>query len=498
MNYIDYINIFVKYLFINLITCYMCFKISNFKTLTTNSKLLVLLTSTMLSAILTFCSKFFNPSSVIILAYIVLSFLYFYITKYKLNYSAIVTFISLAIILMLYMVSIFFTLFICVLIFDTNEQNSIVLIVSMLLQIFTVFLIFKIKRFKNGFSFLKNKDSDYGLVLFLSGIIILIFTELGNFVSKSASEYSLIGLALIFISMFLWIKEKITLHYKNLLTKDTIENLQSQLDEQININENMKNEIEKLSKINHKFSSRIPALELYVAKLSNKLANDENISDNILESKELINRLSTEFSNELKINLENDFLINKTGIINIDNILEYFYLECINKNISFNVIVKNNIKDSVNNTIPLNLLETLIADMIKNSIIAIEYSSNKNPEILVQFDSNDCFEFRIYDTGIEFEINTLVNLGKERITTHKNDGGSGIGFVTTFETLEETNGSFIIEEYLPNNNNFEYTKCLIFKFDNKGKYIIHSYRYEKINKRANNVFEVKSLLLNNL
>lgn len=101
--------------------------------------------------------------------------------------------------------------------------------------------------------------------------------------------------------MFLWIKEKITLHYKNLLTKDTIENLQSQLDEQININENMKNEIEKLSKINHKFSSRIPALELYVAKLSNKLANDENISDNILESKKLINRLSTEFLDELSI-----------------------------------------------------------------------------------------------------------------------------------------------------------------------------------------------------
>lgn len=244
---------------------------------------------------------------------------------------------------------------------------------------------------------------------------------------------------------------------------------------------------------NHKFSSRIPALELYVAKLSNKLANDENISDNILESKKLINRLSTEFSNELKINLENDFLINKTGIINIDNILEYFYLECSNKNISFNVIVKNNIKDVVNNVIPLNLLETLIADMIKNSIIAIGYSSNKNPKILVQFDNTDCFEFRIYDTGIEFEINTLVNLGKERITTHKDDCGSGIGFVTTFETLEKTNGTFIIEEYPPDNDNFEYTKCLIFRFDNKKKYIIRSYRFEEIEKISNTELIIQPL-----
>ena len=195
----------------------------------------------------------------------------------------------------------------------------------------------------------------------------------------------------------------------------------------------------------------------------------------------------------VKINLENDFLINKTGIINIDNILEYFYLECSNKNISFNVIVKNNIKDVVNNVIPLNLLETLIADMIKNSIIAIGYSSNKNPKILVQFDNTDCFEFRIYDTGIEFEINTLVNLGKERITTHKDDCGSGIGFVTTFETLEKTNGTFIIEEYPPDNDNFEYTKCLIFRFDNKKKYIIRSYRFEEIEKISNTELIIQPL-----
>lgn len=395
---------------------------------------------------------------------------------------------------MLYMASIFFTLFICVLIFDSNEQSSIVLIGSMLIQALIVFLIFRIKRFKNGLSFLKNKDFDYGLVLFLSGIVILIFTELGNFISKSASEYSLIGLALIFISMFLWIKEKITLHYKNLLTKDTIENLQNQLDEQININKNLKSELEDLSATNHNISNRISALELYIEKLSNNTTtNNEATNSRILEAKKLIKSLSAEFYNEMHINVQNDFHINKTGIINIDNILEYFQLECKNKNIPFNIIVKANIKDSINNSIPINLLETLIANMIKNSIIAIGYSSNNDPNILVQFDSSDCFEFRIYDTGIEFEIDTLAKLGKERITTHKEDGGSGIGFFTTFETLEKTNGSFIIEEYSPNNDNFKYSKCLIFRFDNKGKYIIRSYRFEEIEKISNTELIIQPL-----
>ena len=256
----------------------------------------------------------------------------------------------------------------------------------------------------------------------------------------------------------------------------------------------MKNEIKKLSTTNHNISNRISALELYVEKLSNNTTNNESVHSSISEAKKLVKDLSTEFYNEMHINVQNDFLKNKTSIINIDNILEYFQLECTNKNISFNIMVKTDIRNAVNKTISLNYLETLIANMIKNSIIAIGYSSNKNPKILVQFDNTDCFKFRIYDTGIEFEIDTLVNLGKERITTHKDDGGSGIGFVTTFETLEKTNGSFIIEEYPPNNDNFEYTKCLIFRFDNKRNYIIRSYRFEEFNKQANNVFEVKSLL----
>lgn len=498
MNYIDYLNIFVKYIFINLITCYISFKISNFKPLAQKYKLLIFLISTILSTIFTVCNIFFNPSYMLILSYIILSLLYLYITKYTINYSIIVTFVSLAITLMLYVVSIIVAIFIRIPFPHLNRENPVFIILAMLLESLLVFFIFKIKRFKNGFSFLKNKDCNYDFVLFLSEIVFLIYIYLGNYINISISVYFVLFLTVVSLSIFMWIKEKITLHYKSLLTKDTIENLQNQLDEQISINKNMKNEIDKLSTINHKFSSRISALELHVANLSTKLTSNENISNNILESKELINRLSTEFSNELKLNLENDFLINKTGIINIDNILEYFQLDCKNKNISFNVIVKSNIKNIVNKTIQLNLLETLIADMIKNSIIAINHSSNENPKILVQFDSSNCFEFRIYDTGIEFEIDTLSKLGKERITTHKEDGGSGIGFFTTFETLNKTNGSLVIEEYLPNNDEFDYSKCLIFKFDNKGQYIIRSYRFGEIKKKSNNRFQIKSLLLNKM
>ena len=71
----------------------------------------------------------------------------------------------------------------------------------------------------------------------------------------------------------------------------------------------------------------------------------------------------------------------------------------------------------------------------------------------------------------------------EPATTHKEEGGTGIGFITTFETLKETKGTLIIEEKHPMKEN-DFTKTLIFRFDGKAEYKILTYRSEK-NKRQN-------------
>lgn len=492
MDYIDYLNFLLKYIFINLTTCFLYVKISNFKSLTIKNKLMIYLTCIILSIIISTCSTFINLSYLLLASYIILSLLCSYITKYELNHSIVIIFISYAITITLYELTIFISLLICLPLLHLDSRNPFILILSIPLEILLIHLIFKIKRFKNGLSFFKDREGhSYKLAIFLSGITMLIVVNLGNYKSNSINEISLLGLILVLLSMFIWIKEKITLHYKNLLVKDTIKNLQNKLNEQIHINQIMKDEIEKLSVINHKFSSRISALELYVKNLPYNASNNIDLTNNIQEAERLIHSLSTEFSNEMDINLQNNFLINKTGIISIDNILDYFKTECLNKNISFNVIVKCNIKYEVQKSISLSLLEILISDILNNAIIAINYNTNKNNKILVQFDISDYLELRVYDTGIDFEIDTLIKLGKEQITTHKSDGGSGIGFITTFETLGKTNGSFIIEEY--KKDKCEYTKCLIFKFDNKKQFIIRSYRADEIKKMSSNELIIQSL-----
>ena len=79
---------------------------------------------------------------------------------------------------------------------------------------------------------------------------------------------------------------------------------------------------------------------------------------------------------------------------------------------------------------------------------------------------------------ITLKNKTLNSQGKEQVTTHKDEGGTGIGFMTTFETLKECKASLIIEEYNPETTN--YTKAVIIRFDGKNEYKICSYRAEKI------------------
>ena len=81
----------------------------------------------------------------------------------------------------------------------------------------------------------------------------------------------------------------------------------------------------------------------------------------------------------------------------------------------------------------------------------------------------------IYDTGIEFENETLENLGKKPSTTHAEEGGTGMGFMNTFDTINKYKASLIINE-IGKESETNYTKAIIIKFDQKNEFKIDSYR----------------------
>jgi hypothetical protein len=227
------------------------------------------------------------------------------------------------------------------------------------------------------------------------------------------------------------------------------------------------NELEKnailLSKENHSLKHKISSLEF---KLANQDFRDE---------------FSDEISGSLK-NMSDDCLFSdipvlaKIGISEVDDILSYYQSECVKNNISFELQLNDNIFYMVNHYISKEKLSILLADHIKNSIIAIKSSDNIYKSILVRIGLiNGIYSIYIYDTGIEFDKEVLDNLGSKPITTHCDIGGSGFGFINTFDTLKEFNASLEINEIgSPCSDN--YTKVIIIKFNNKHEFKINSYR----------------------
>ena len=61
------------------------------------------------------------------------------------------------------------------------------------------------------------------------------------------------------------------------------------------------------------------------------------------------------------------------------------------------------------------------------------------------------------------------SLGKKPITTHASEGGTGMGFMNSFDTLRRNKASLVIKELgKPSKEN--YTKIIMFKFDNKNEF----------------------------
>lgn len=359
---------------------------------------------------------------------------------------------------------------------DISKNTIFEYITIGVVQVLLVYLFFNIKRFKYGFSFLKEKKGNntnkFGVVIELA--IIIISLLLSSY-SRTVSKILAIILSLGGIAMFEWIKKSITKYYKEKMKDRTVEIQQEQIKEKDKKIDDLQTELSKVLEINHKYNHRLSAMERAVIKLGNEMQANTEFAEEYGDILDSLSELSKEYKAEIEsINKTSE--LSKTNIFSIDNLLDYMRQEAEKSKIEFKLKIEFDIKEIIENKIPKNKLETLLTDHIRDAIIAIENSENENRKIEVKFSNEEFYQVEFYDTGIEFEIETLLNIGLERTTTHKATGGTGIGFMTTFETLKECKASLEIEEF----NNKEYTKAVIIGFDGKNEYRIHSYRAEEI------------------
>ena len=485
METVDIVNRIIKIFFINFLTYYVVTKIINYKNTNIIKYIAIFITSIMLAIIEVSLVKIMPTLPVIVFMYVIYSFVNSKITNNTVNYSLVLTFISLTITYLIYLISIILAgILVKTLNLNISKNHILILFITVLIETIILYAIFKIKRIRNGIAFLQDpeKVNNVGIIgMIFIGIVLIIYSIIQDTIH---TRYIFWGMVIEFICVCIWVNKKITTYYKQKLKEKTIEELEIEIKEKDEKISKISEENKEIAIINHKYSNRIKSLENFSHQIMSKPELVEKMEtefgEDFINFEKQINNVSEEYTKEIEEKIQHKNHLEKTGIFGIDNILEYMSNEAIKNNIKFNLKIYEDIQYMIENIIDQSKLETLLGDHIKDAIIAINSSENTYKELLVEIgEIENCYQVCIYDTGIEFEISTLLNLGLKAITTHKLTGGSGIGFMTTFETLKATKASLIIEERHPIDDK-DYTKAVRIKFDGKHEYRICSYRSKEI------------------
>lgn len=475
----------IRTYFISICTYYMNFKIINSKEKIEFKRIIVMLMGILITTTISEILKVkFSFPYITIWIGLLISILFAVTTKNDLAYSMLITTVSLSVNYIIFSIGIFGSFFVNIITNIKNEYINLSIIIIIYLILFFNFI--KIKRFKQGLSFLQRKlENEYFNILILNISITIILTII-ILINSSLLEARVFGAALVIASiiMFITIQKSLQIYYKQKLLIKDLNETKKELEEKNKEIEKLEKENLNFSKISHSIAHKQKSLEYKLEQLAmnSEIANEIGIKDRI-------NNITKDFQKETALELS------KTGIEEIDDMLKYMQAECIKNKIDFQLQINGNIHKMINNHIEKKSLEILLADHIKNAIIAISSGNNINKSILVRLgiiDGN--YGLYIYDSGIEFEIKTLLNLGRKPATTHKDTGGTGMGFMNTFDTLRKYKASLEICEYgKPCKDNF--TKVLKIKFDKKNEFSIISYRAEKIEKLdKQNLIKVEKLI----
>lgn len=359
---------------------------------------------------------------------------------------------------------------------DYRSADILSTLVSCIIQLFLLLLVVRIKRITKGVLYFVNAKN-YGLGLILSAYILafsLIITEYKIFKGSSLEIALLFCVPLALTGLILWIRSIVQHYYKNKLQDRVNEYTKQEMEDKDRHIERLEAEVATLAKQLHRDNHLLSSLERSMQSFAE--CETEEQREQIIEE---IQTLCSE-RNELIAKEQQSKILPSTGIALIDGSLSELYVKAVAHGISFDLTVNEELHYLINNIISQTVLQTMLCDHVKDALIAVESAGVTDGRILIAIDKNDgIFEIAIRDNGVDFDVDTLSKLGKEQVTTHADEGGSGIGFMTTFETLRKTKGSLSITEY---EKKTPFSKSVVFTFDGLNRFIIRSYRKDELEK----------------
>jgi len=365
------------------------------------------------------------------------------------------------------------------------------------LHLFLSYVLFRIKRFRNGFPFLLKEYAVIasllftGNILFFAALLDILFENDDIFIMSAF----LLGIIAIGVGIFIWIRKGIKAFYRRKIKESGIEILERELAEKDNQIRLLTEQNNAIRVANHKTTHRLATLERSIAGIIKEMPRRDfsvELGEELHILMEDIKRLSCDYQDEVgqtKIKKP----LSSTKIKMIDDLFGYFSDQCAESNIDFNLKINGSIPYMVERVIAQSDLETMIGDHLQNALIAVNAGDNPFRSILALLGlTENGYEFTVFDSGIPFEQDTLMRLGVDYTTTHADTGGSGIGLMTTFEVMSKSKASLIISENRPSHAG--YSKSITIRFDNKGQYIIETYRYDDFSENERYTLKPKEVL----
>jgi len=236
---------------------------------------------------------------------------------------------------------------------------------------------------------------------------------------------------------------------------------------------------DELRSLHHSIRTRLDALTNYItrrARIAYREGIDAESHYDLFVALGGVQELSMEFDAETE-RIAPPRILPKTGVNMLDIIFEYLSEVCDKRKIEFTLNVRGNIGELIREVIPSDKLQVLVSNHTQNALEAIQEAIEKNDNfqhrlvVTIGMEGRH-FLFSVFDSGVAFNVETLMKIGKVRVTTRKSLS-NGNGFFDSFNIMKECKASLRIIEREPNNN---FTKAVAIIFDEQGRYTIETYR----------------------
>lgn len=363
---------------------------------------------------------------------------------------------------------------------DKFKDLVIVIFFSVMLTLLT-FTVFKIRKFRKNIAPI-SKDDVFEKLLFISVLCIFGMTlAYSTYKQTTFLEIAFIFIAFCCLAIILgWRKLASNSYRKNILDRN-VEILEHSAREYNEQRAKLAQQNNELAKIIHRDNKLLPAMELSVKTILERYPNDAQAAE-LLKS---LNILFAERANAVENFRSDATVLQTTGDVTIDSVLGFLNARSAACSVEFTAeaetgaveFFREQFKDMTD-------FNAILCDLGENAVIAAKHVSCGRVKTVLDY-AGGIATLKIFDNGALFDERVLAEMGRTEITTHKDDGGSGIGLVTAFKILKKYSASLCIDEVMEGCEEGGFTKCVIIYADGKGLRTVKTAR-ESVKKIASN------------